>query len=61
MNNNGISELANPTERIDAVHKHYVDSQIEYLQSLITNLARQVQGLQTRVVRLERYYQSRNE
>jgi len=31
MNNIVISGLANPTERNDAVHKHYVDSQIEYL------------------------------
>jgi len=54
MNNNVISGLANPTERNDAVHKHYVDSQIEYLQSLVTNLTRQVEGLQDRVVRLER-------
>ena len=54
MNNNVISGLANPTERNDAVHKHYVDSQIEYPQSLVTNLTRQVEGLQDRVVRLER-------
>ena len=54
MNNNVISGLVNPTERNDTVHKHYVDSQIEYLQGLVTNLTRQVEGLQTRVVRLER-------
>jgi len=54
MNNNVISGLANPTERNDAVHKHYDDSQIEYLQSLITNLTNQVEALETRVVRLER-------
>ena len=54
INNNVISGLANPTERNDAVHKNYVDSQIEYVQSLVTNLTRQVEGLQDRVVRLER-------
>jgi len=54
MNNNVISGLANPTERNDAVHKHYVDSQIEYLQGLVTNLTRQLEGLEDRVVRLER-------
>ena len=52
MNNNVICGLANPTERNDVVHKHYVDSQIEYLQGLVTNLTRQVDALQTRVVRL---------
>jgi len=54
INNNVIPGLANPTERNDAVHKHYVDSQIEYRQSLVTNLTRQVEGLQDHVVRLER-------
>jgi len=54
MNDNVISRLANPTERNGAVHKHYVDSQIGYLQGLVTNLTRQVDPLQTRVVRLER-------
>jgi len=54
MNNNVISGLVNPTERHDAVHKRYVDSQIEYLQSLVTNLTRQVEGLQNRVMRLKR-------
>jgi len=53
MNNNVISGLANPTERSDAVHKHNVDSQIEYLQSLVTNLTGRVEDLQPRVVRLE--------
>jgi len=54
MNNNVISGLANSTERNDTVHKHYVDSQIEYLQASVANLTCQVEGLQTRVVRFER-------
>jgi len=54
MNDNVISELANPTERKDATHKFYVDSHGECLQSLVNNLTRQVEALQTRVVRLER-------
>ena len=54
MNNHWISGLANPTQNNDAVHKHYNDSQDEYLQGLITNLTSQVDALQTRVVRLER-------
>jgi len=53
MNNHVISGLANPTRSNDAVHKHYVDSQIEYFHGLVTNLASEVEGLQTRVVRLE--------
>ena len=54
MNNHRISGPANPTQNNDAVHKHYTDSHDEYLQGLITNLTRQVDALQTRVVRLER-------
>jgi len=54
MNNNVISGLVNPTEPNDAVHKHYVHSQIEYLQRLVTNLTHQEESLQTRVIRLER-------
>jgi len=55
MNNNVISGLANPTERNDVVHKHYaktsintIDSQIEYLQGLVTNRTHQLGGLQPR-------------
>ena len=41
MNNHIISGLANPTERNDAVHKHYVDSQIQNLRVwLPTSLTR---------------------
>jgi len=54
MNNHIISGLANPTERNDAVHKHHVDSQIQNLRGLVTNLTHQVDTLQTRVVILER-------
>ena len=54
MNNNVISGLANPTERNDAVHRHYIDSQSGYLQGLVTILTHHVDALQTRVVRLER-------
>jgi len=53
MNNHIISGLANPTERNDAVHKHYVDSQIQNLRGLVANLTHQVDSLQTRVVMLE--------
>jgi len=53
-NNHRISGLANPTQNNDAVHKHYTNSQDEYLQGLITNLTSQVDALQTRAVRLER-------
>jgi len=55
MNNHNISGLANPTQNNDAVHKHYTDSHDEYLQGLITNLTSQVDDLQTRVIRLERF------
>jgi len=54
MNNHRISRLANPTQNKDAVHKHYTDSHDEYLHGLITYLTRQVDALQTRVVRLQR-------
>jgi len=54
MNNNVICGLANPTERNDTTHKFYVDSHDEYRQRLVTKLTRQVEGLQTRVVILER-------
>jgi len=53
MNNNVISGLANPTEPNDAVHKHYVDSHIRFLQGLINKLTNQVEALEARVVRLE--------
>jgi len=53
MNNNKISGLANPTKPNDAVHKHYVDFYITFLQGLINELTLQVEALQTRVVRLE--------
>ena len=52
-----ISGLANLTERNDAVPNHYADSQIQNLRGLITNLSRQVDTLQTRVVILERLSQ----
>ena len=55
MNNNRISGHANPTQNNDAVHKHCTDSHDEYLQGLITNFTSQVDALQTRVVRLERF------
>ena len=54
MNNNVISGLANPTEKNDAVHKHYVDSHIKFLQGLVNKLTLQVDVLETGVVRLER-------
>jgi len=54
MNNHRISELANPTQNNDDVHKHYTNSNSEHLQGLITNLTSQVDAQQTRVVRLER-------
>jgi len=53
MNNHRISGLTNPTQSNDSVHKHYTDSQYEYLQSLITNLTSQVDTLQTRVIQFE--------
>jgi len=56
MNNHIIAGHENPTERNDAVHKHYVDSQIQNLWGLVTNLTRQVDTLQTRVVILERLF-----
>jgi len=55
MNIHRISGLANPTQNNEVVHKHYTDSQDEYLQGLITNLTSQVDALQTRIVRLERF------
>jgi len=54
MNNHRISGLENPTQNNGAVHKHYTDSQDEYLQGLITDLTSQVDALQTRVARHER-------
>ena len=58
MNNHGISGLANPIKLNDAVHKHYVDSQIQYLQQQTTTLMErtrnQLELLETPVVRLER-------
>jgi len=32
VTNKSNHPLVNPTERNDATHKHYVDSQFEYLQ-----------------------------
>ena len=37
-NNHGISGLANPITLNDVDHKHYVDSQIQYLQQQTTTL-----------------------
>jgi len=58
MNNHGISGLANPIKLNDAVHKHYLDSQIQYLQQQTTTLMErsrnQLELLETPVVRLER-------
>jgi len=58
MNNHAISGLANPTRPNNAAHKFYVDSLFENLQNAvdahITQYQREMEALQTRVVRLER-------
>jgi len=57
MNNHAIAGLANPTRSNDAVHKFYVDSLFENLQTAvdaqITQYQREMEDLQTRVFRLE--------
>jgi len=58
MNNHAISGIANPTRPNDAVHKFYVDSLFENLQTAvdaqITQYQHEMEDVQTRVVRLER-------
>jgi len=57
MKNHGISGFANPIKLNDAVHKHYLDSQIQYLQQQTTTFTERTRNhlelLETPVVRHE--------